>query len=533
VDSSKIKALIIILVAGLAALYLGIAAATAQTTAIAWVVGALAVVFVLSLGKHVWILIPIMLPLQGVINAIPGAPSPWWAAMAIVGGIYALRFLMRRTETMQFRMTWLDFAILIQIIAVGQAYIRNPTGLLLMGGEMAGGKPYFIFGFAFVAYALLSVTLTDLRMIRWVVICAILVSIADSSLLVLSQIFPFIGAAAIPIYSNVVFATSMGNQAAFEAEVGRLEGGKEVGQNLGLALFSLFPPVTCINPVYIFRFTMTLLALAIILLSGFRAALGLMMIYFVVGCLIRRQYHQLIISGTAGLLGMVFLIASGLTTKLPYGAQRILSELSFVQVQDHIRLNAEHSTDFRTEMWVLALTTDRYIKNKFLGDGFGLSASEQRSMLEAVMGDQRAQSQSRGLDDFMARGSYHGFHVETIRFTGLIGLIAALISMGIFFKSALKLIRHFEGRPEWGSIIYICMPFLIYPFYYMLVFGSYRTAFPVVLASAGLLKMLDNIRVRELAAARAALPEAVSDSSPSHPRGLQRGRFPQPAMKTR
>jgi hypothetical protein len=422
--------------------------------------------------------------------------------MAVTTFIYTMRFLTRRTENIEMRFTWLDFAILIQIIAIGQAFIRNPTGLLILGGEMAGGKPYFIFGFAFVAYAMLSITKTDIKVVRWVVLLTILVSIADSSLLVLSQIFPIIGAAAIPIYSNVVFATAMGNQTAFEAEVSRLEGGKEFGQNLSLALFSLFPPVTCINPVYIFRFTMTLLALAIILLSGFRAALGLMMIYFVVGCLIRRQYHQLIIAGTAGFLGMVFLIASGLTTKLPFGAQRILSELSFVQVQDHIRVNAEHSTDFRTEMWVLALTTDRYIKNKFLGDGFGLSAYEQNSMLDAVMGDARAQSQARGVEDFMARGSYHGFHVETIRFTGVLGLIAALISMGIFFNQALKLLRYFKGHREWGYIICICMPFLIYPFYYILVFGSYRSGFPVVLATAGLLKMLDNIRIREIAETR-------------------------------
>jgi hypothetical protein len=102
----------------------------------------------------------------------------------------------------------------------------------------------------------------------------------------------------------------------------------------------------------------------------------------------------------------------------------------------------------------------------------------------------------------MARGSYHGFHVETIRFTGVLGLIAARISMGIFFNQALKLLRYFKGHREWGYIICICMPFLIYPFYYILVFGSYRSGFPVVLATAGLLKMLDNIRIREIAETR-------------------------------
>jgi hypothetical protein len=325
----------------------------------------------------------------------------------------------------------------------------------------------------------------------------------------------------------MVFATAMDNQATFEADANRLGAGKEIGQNLSLALFTFFPPVTCINPLYVFRFAMTLLALAMIFLSGFRSALGLMFIYFIVGSLVRRQYHQIMIAGIVGFLAMVFLISSGLTTQLPYGAQRILSELPFVRVEDHIRLNAERSTDFRVEMWTLALTTDRYISNKFLGDGFGLSASEQRSMLEAVMGDARAQSQGKGIDDFMVRGSYHGFHVETIRFTGFFGLALALITLGIFFKQAITLIRHFKYHKEWGYIIYICMPYLIYPFYYMLVFGSYRNAFPVVLASAGLMKMLDNIRVRELAAA------PLQDSVKSPVRSMPLGRFPQPAMRTR
>lgn len=507
------------------AVYLGIAAATAQNEAISWIVSLLAVIFILALGKHIWVLIPLTLPLQGMINAIPGAPYPWWGAMAVTTLIYAVRFLMRRTENFEVRFTWLDFAILIQIIAIGQTYIRNPTGLLILGGEMAGGKPYFIFGFAFVAYAMLSITKTDIKVIRWVVLLTILTAVADSSLSVLSQYFPVIAVFTLPLYSNVVYGAAVTN-AEFQSDVSRLEGGKEIGQHIGLAAFSLFPPISTLNPLRIGRFLAVCFAVMMIFLSGFRSALGLVMIYFIVGSLVRRQTPQLVIAGFAALIGLLLVIGSGVTNKLPYGAQRVLSSLPFIQVDDHIRLNAEASNDFRFDMWRLALTTDRYISNKYLGDGFGLSASEQQAILNAVLGDQRAKSQSRGIEDFMARGSYHGFHVEAIRFTGVLGLVAALISMGIFFKFALRLIRHFEGRPEWGYIIYICMPFLIYPFYYMLVFGSYRSAFPVVLASAGLLKMLDNIRVRELAAARAVAPAAQQDLSESPVRSRQPVAFP-------
>jgi hypothetical protein len=500
-DSSKIKTIIVAIIASICALYLGVSAATAQMEAIIWVVGVASIVFFLSLGKNIWVLIPISLPLQGAINAIPGAPFPWWGAMAVTVGIYLIRFLMRRTENLEIRFTWLDFAILIQVFAIGQAYLRNPTGLLILGGEMAGGKPYFIFGFAFVAYAMLSITKTDLKVVRWVVLLTIIAAIADSSLSVASQLVPAIAVLALPIYSNVVFDAAM-NDSEFQADVSRLEGGKEIGQHIGLAAFSLFPPISTLNPLRILRFVAICFAFIMIFLSGFRSALGLVMIYFIVGSLVRRQTQQLMISAFAALIGLLLVIGSGVADKLPYGAQRVLAALPFVQVDDHIRLNAEKSNDFRFDMWKLALTSDRYISNKFLGDGFSFSASEQQSILNASLGDKRAQNQARGLDDFMARGSYHGFHVEAIRFTGVLGLIAALVSMGIFFKFALNLIHYFRGRPEWGHVIYICLPFLIYPFYYMLVFGSYRNAFPVVIASAGLLKILDNIRFRELATAR-------------------------------
>jgi hypothetical protein len=111
--------------------------------------------------------------------------------------------------------------------------------------------------------------------------------------------------------------------------------------------------------------------------------------------------------------------------------------------------------------------------------------------------------------------------VECIRFTGIVGLILALITMGIFARTAWKLIQYYRNRPEWNYVLYLCVPFLIHPFYYMLVFGSYKNAFPVMLATAGLLKVLDNIRRDELAAAEVEAP--VSDMPeqrlPGHTRG--------------
>jgi hypothetical protein len=525
VDSSKIKVILIVALAMFFALYLGVAAATAQLEAIAWVAAALGIIFVLALGKQVWVLIPISLMLSGGINALPGAPLPWWAATAVVGTVLLLRFLTRKTDTFIFRFTWLDFAIALQVIAVAQAFVRNPTGLSILGGETVGGKTYLIYGLSFIAYTTLSVMQSDIKKFRIVVFVMILVGCLDGLLIILTQLSPLVAGITLPLYSATDFNAAQGLE--IDVNESRLTGAQDLSRTLGLAAFTLFAPLSTCNPLHPVRFMMAMSAVALCLLSGFRSALGALLIFFVVGTVVRKRYQDLMLGMVAALLALALLMGSGLTRELPFGAQRILSVLPFVEVNDNTRQNAEDSSEWRFEMWRLVLTTDRYIKNKLLGDGFGYSADELRAALDSAMGDQRMLGQANQQDMMLAKGSYHGFHVEAIRFTGVFGLIMALVSMGIFFRYSLKLIRHFRDRPEWGYVLFICVPFLIHPFYYMLIFGSYKNVFPVMLAMAGMLKILDNIRFSELAAA------PVPEPSQSPVQRLALGRFPQPAMKTR
>lgn len=499
-DSSKLKVILVIVFAAFAALYLGIAAATAQLEAIAWVAGALLVVLVLALGKHVWVLIPISLQLAGNINFIPGSPAPWWGAVGIVGVLFTMRFLLRQ-HNFQFRLTWLDFALLLQVIAVGQAFVRNPTGISILGGDVVGGKPYIIFGFAFAAFALLSVIRTDLKVIKWVVILSVLMSFIDGGLMLVSVVIPTFAAAVIPIYSGVSFGAAVSGAEVGDTSDTRLVGAKDIGKSLGLAAFTLFRPITCLNPLKPIRFLLMVSSLGLVFLSGFRSVLFLLAVVAVTSSLVRRRLLDVVICGILGLLALSLLVVTDTVQKLPFGAQRILSELP-VNVRPDARDAATKSSDWRFEMWKLALTTDRYISNKWLGDGFAFRADELAAIQEATFGTARTFSANKAQDLMMAKGSYHGFHVETIRMTGVFGLLCALIGLGIFFRYAWLQIQYFRGRPEWGYILWICIPFLIHPFYLMLVFGAYKSGFPQIIVAAGILRLLDNIRVRELAELR-------------------------------
>ena len=494
-DSTKLKVILVIVFAAFAAVYLGIAAATAQTEAILWVAGALAVAFILALGKNIWLLIPAGAVLGGGLNFLPGSPAPWWLAMAITVGIFCLRFAIRRTNEFTWRWNMIDLVIFIHILVLAQAYLRNPAGFSILGGSdgTIGGKPYFSHGAAIVCYVLLSMVKTDMRMFRIAAIVMICCAVFDGMAVLVGTFIPAIAAVGIQFYSGFSFRAAYTGTGADVAE-GRTTEGKAVGEDLGKAAFTLYRPLSTLNPLYLLRFSMMMVAVGAIMISGYRSAMGLLGLYFIVCSLIRRKYADVLACFAIGIIGLCMLMFIG-TEKLPKAASRILSVLPIPGlVDEQIAENANRSTDWRVEMWVLALTTDRYIFNKWLGDGFGIRKDEMEAVIDAAFGDKRASSGLDMQEVLMRRGSYHGFHVQTIRTSGYVGLAVALIVLAVFWRHAWNHIQYFRGRPEWGFVLFVCVPFLIYPFYAMLVFGDYRFGFPRYIIMAGFLKMLWNIR---------------------------------------
>jgi len=514
-DSKNLKNIFFVAFALFFAIYLGISAATAQLEAIAWMVGFAGIVFVLAMGKHIWVIIPISGVMAGTVNALPGSPPAWWAAMAVVGVVFFARLAMRSRE-FSFRWSWLDFAILIQLIAIMQAWLRNPSGLALFGGDTVGGKSNIAFTFAIVCYALQAFVKTDMKTVKAVVTCMIGVTFIDAILMLSSNYFPFLSALILPFYSGVEYGGTDADTGV-DSMSERVTGGKDIGQSFGLAAFALWPPLSTFNPLRPVRFIMMSLAVVFTLLSGFRSVTAWLAVVFAVSCTLREKFHHVVISAIFGFLLLALVVVTGQVRSMPMGAQRALSFLP-VDVDPRIRHYAESSSEWRFEMWMLALTSDKYIKNKLLGDGFGFSSSEWAASADSLAGDKRKSIGMSTQEVMMIRGSFHGFHIETIRISGVFGLICALIGLGIMFKAAWVLIQHFKGRPEWGYILYIGIPFLIYPFWAMLVFGTYRSDMPKMIVAAGLLKILQSIRLEELAQSRAVsdpvrgIPNALAPS---------------------
>lgn len=493
-EASKIKAVLIVVVAIFAALYLGIAAATAQLETLAWVLGGIGFAVCFLLGRNVWILIPATLALKGNINFLPGTPAPWHLMTAVAAVFFLLRVATRR-QNLAIKWTWMETSLALVALSVVQALMRNPVGVsALGGGDVAGGKPYFIFAVAFVAYAIIAMADTDIKAWRWAVILYITFGIGDALSSALSGIFPAYGMRILPFYSNVDYSMATGQASELDLSRTRFTEIGYLGSLLGLIACTFWRPLAAFDITKPWRFIIAGVAAAASLLSGFRTvSLGLF-VNFVVGSAVRRKWLDIVAIGLIGMLFFAGVVVSGSAKNLPFGVQRVLSALP-IEVDSQATNDAENSANDRFEMWRTALESDRYINNKFLGDGFNMSARE----LQAIRSNEEngPQIYTSWTDAALETGAYHGFHVECIRNTGALGLLFATVSLFVFMASAWRAIQQSRNRPYWGVVLFICLPYLIYPFWYWLLFGSYKAGFPAVIALAGMIKLLHVLLARE------------------------------------
>lgn len=491
-----------VLVAGLPlAVWLGVSIAQEQVKTVAWIAGALFLVTCLALGRHIWILIPASLGFKGMINILPGGPEPWHLMTAVVGCFTLLRILSRR-QPLRYQWTFMDTALLLVGVTIFQAFVRNPTGLSILGGELAGGKVYFMFGVAFVAVVLLGMAEVDRRGIVWAALLLAAGTFVDGLIGTASQISPAFGLLVLPYYAGIDLQVAVTQDYTAALEESRLYYLGTVGGVLSLVACTYWRPVAALDLTKPWRALTALCGVVTSLLSGYRQQIAYLMLNFLLGSIIRKKPLDAILVMGLGLVvvgGVAVLVPPQM---LPYAVQRIFTVIPGYKANDRATIDAEGSMNGRFEMWQEVLKGNKYIGNKLLGDGFGFSEKERAMQHAFRFGDARARKAMTKVDMYLASGMLHGFHVETIRCTGVVGLAAATIALFAMMALALKQIRYFRRDGYglvMGSAFFLALPFLYKPFYYWLIFGSYQVEFPVLIATAGLLRMLDRIRKNELA----------------------------------
>jgi hypothetical protein len=164
---------------------------------------------------------------------------------------------------------------------------------------------------------------------------------------------------------------------------------------------------------------------------------------------------------------IVVLQTAGLS--VPLAAQRALSFIP-ISWDSRASVDAKGSVEWRVDMWRLALTSDRYIKNKVLGDGFGFDPTELRAhtTLTAFRMDTSA-----GLQDYyLVTGGYHSGPVSAIRFVGVVGLILFVTLLFANAKYAYSIILKSKGTPFFTLALFLGLGVIYSPLGFIFIYGS-------------------------------------------------------------
>jgi hypothetical protein len=230
-------------------------------------------------------------------------------------------------------------------------------------------------------------------------------------------------------------------------------------------------------------------SLVAILFSGFRSNLIGWLFVIALAAFIRggvRHIVPLVAAGLAGVVMIVVLQTAGLSVPLP--AQRALSFIP-ISWDSRASLDAKGTIDWRVEMWRLALTSDRYIKNKILGDGFGFDPTELRAhtTLAAFRMDTSA-----GLQDYyLVTGGYHSGPVSSIRFVGVVGLILFVTLLFANAKYAYSIILKSKGTPFFTLALFLGLGVIYSPLGFIFIYGSFGDDMVQAISSLGMLNLVN------------------------------------------
>lgn len=487
-DSQKIKAIIIAVVALFAALYLGITAATAQFETLFWVVGVCTFVGCLLLGTKIWLLIPFFSALDLTLM-VPGRPTSIQIAEALVLSFSALQFLTRKLP-FHLKITELEIWIGILTLAVFQVYVRNPVGVGLFGDSTVGGRPYIIY----IITVITAVLLCGLRVSPKELKLALFLSIAGGILnffmgligWFVPRIGSWYGASGIP-------EERFENTAVDTSRAGRIPFLVSIPLTLSNWVSSFVNPLAgCFSIRWL---PLILLSVAFAAATGYRNVIGAVGMTYVVGLYYRGNLPSVIAACLMGILGLTFLAIANTAMPFPPNVQRAMSFLPGTWDEQY-RRDAESSTDWRTDVWKEVLLTDRWIANKTMGDGLGFTAAElamQRTLAESKRTGRLGIS---GFDAhreaILSNGDYHSGPVSAIRTIGYVGLLIMALAQIRLVVHAHRQIMRCKGTEWFPVTLFFCIPIIWAPVFFWFIFGGFAKDAPFILMAAGMLRMLEN-----------------------------------------
>ena len=225
------------------------------------------------------------------------------------------------------------------------------------------------------------------------------------------------------------------------------------------------------------RFLMMTMVVALSLLGGFRTSLACCSILFIIQFILEGLHRTrcVAIFAIVPIIGATILVP--FSDKMPLSVQRCLSFLP-LKIDSSVRANAEHSTQWRLEMWsILWPEVDKYF---WEGKGYTASATDYFLTGEAVR-----RGYATDHEMMILAGDYHNGALSIIIPFGIWGVIAFL-----WFLAAGTRVLHLNfryGDPElkqWNIALYAGFLTKIIVFFF--IYGAVHSDMVAMVGLVGL-----------------------------------------------
>lgn len=493
------------------ALYLGNGIGKGDTKSTALIIGGLAAMAVyLTLGKNAWMLMLFCLPLTGKINVLPLPFSVHDLGIfaAFAAFLAAMIFKRQRNKPLSEK---IDVLLWINVAWLGFAFLRNPVGVAALGSDLVGGQPYQAVVLAICAFFILRQVVFSPKMAPRVPLLMLGSNVIVSFLGILTTYIPSLVPFIAPFYSGIAVDTYL-QQEVKGTEADTMLGETRLTPLAGIGgagvLFAVtkWRPSSLFSIIHLGRAAFFALSLVAILLSGFRSGIISAMALFAVSSFVQEKGAEFVRNIGLALVAIgLFIVASFAGVPMPGTVQRAMSWLPG-NWEHEAAADANNSSEWRFTMWRLALTTDKYIHNKVLGDGFGFPASELKVMQASAWGGAGFLGEDSAMEPFMIQGIFHSGPVTTIRVVGYVGLalfLPLLVALAMYGWNLAKMTR---GSPFQFPALFMAVGALLSPFFFVLVFGNYGDALPDAIIGIGSMKMVKLSYLKWKATQQSATP---------------------------
>ncbi len=449
-------------------------------------------VLCIGLRAKTWLLLPLTWEVTGLMPFLPVPFSVRDLTIMVVVGSYLIFYALKVIRS-TVRLDAIYLLIIINMAYLTTVFVRNPVGLDAFGSEMVGGRPYFTIGMAFLSFWVLvraPATIQEIRMLPVLLLMgSAVVSLASLVIYVAPGAAMYLG----QFYTGFVPLDDLTQE---EDVTGRKLSLSVIGNAGSRVMCSYFPPITFLVPVYPLRFAAAMGSFLCVLLAGFRSAFVTAVIFIGLSTYFRRRYQDLVIFALAGVcLITVVGIGNGRLFNLPLSVQRALSFLP--GNWDYLAVSsARGSSEWRYEMWRMVWKEEKWIKNRWLGDGFGFSHRELGMMLAAREG---AGNTLGGVmqEEFMIVGSYHNGPLSSIRYVGAVGFALYLALIVVLAVRGWRLIVSTRDMTIFPVALFVGMPAIIAPPVFLFMVGGYDSNLPETLFLAGIIRLLERARDSE------------------------------------